>query len=303
MHAPRVEERTWLSNSARWYLATEGGHASEYNPAVRSTLLAEAARVVRAFSFAGAHVVVVGGLVPSLLVPQPEQGLEPHVGTQDLDLCLRVALVDGEVGNYDRLEKCLKDAGFRMLDNASWRWRGGIALPLTVEFFCPPIAGREPGQLYRPGGVVGGKLSAMVLSTGGLIDRDFLEIEVEVTLPGQGGKTRQPLKVAGPTAYLAAKADALRRRNKNKDAYDIVWLTESWPGGQAALAVVMRKTPIFNDPVFQTCLRTLKEEFADIDSEGARKYARFMIGPGMNADQLARHAVGAIKLLLEELKV
>ncbi|WP_224362831.1 hypothetical protein [Hyalangium versicolor] len=283
-------------------MATEGGHSSEYNPAVRSKLLAEAARVVRGFSFAGAHVIIVGGLVPSLLIPEPEPGLEPHIGTQDLDLCLRVALVDGEVGNYDRLEKCLKDAGFKMLGNASWRWQGGIALPLTVEFFCPPSNEREPGKLYRPGGVVGGRLSAMVLATGGLIDRDFREIEVDVTLPGQGGKTHQTLKVAGPSAYLAAKADALRGRNKNKDAYDIIWLTESWPGGQAALAVVIRESSIFHDPVFQACLRALEQEFADIDSEGARKYARFMMGPGMNADQLARHAVGAIKFLLDELK-
>jgi len=71
-------------------------------------------RVIRAFSFAGAHVVIIGGLVPSLLVPEPEQGIERNIGTQDLDLCLSIALVDGNVGNYDRLEQSLKGAGFRM---------------------------------------------------------------------------------------------------------------------------------------------------------------------------------------------
>jgi hypothetical protein len=245
----------------------------------------------------------VGGLVPSLLVPEPEPGIEPHIGTQDLDLCLRVALVDGEVGNYERLEKSLKSAGFTMLNKESWRWKGGHALPLVVEFFCPPAPEREPGRLYRPGGVVGGKLSALVLATGGLIDKDFRELEVEVTLPGGGGRTRQPMTVAGPGAYLAAKADALRRRNKNKDAYDIVWLVESWPGGQAGLAPVIRASAIFGDPVFHRYLDILKQEFEDIDSAGARKYARFMSGAGMDPDQLARRAVGAIRALLDELKM
>lgn len=53
-------------------MATEGGHTSEYDPRLTPKLAAEAARVIRGFSFAGAHVIIVGGLVPSLLVPHPE---------------------------------------------------------------------------------------------------------------------------------------------------------------------------------------------------------------------------------------
>ncbi|RYZ13960.1 MAG: hypothetical protein EOO70_08120, partial [Myxococcaceae bacterium] len=108
--------------------------------------------VVRAFGFAGAHVVIIGGLVPSLLVPTPEVGIEPHAGTQDLDLCLRVALVEGEVGDYERMENALKAVGFKMHAGTSWRWKGGISRPLIVEFFCPPGPEREVGRLYRPGG-------------------------------------------------------------------------------------------------------------------------------------------------------
>jgi hypothetical protein len=264
-------------------------------------MLGEATRVVRAFGFAGAHVIIVGGLVPSLLVPNPEPGIEPHIGTQDLDLCLRMALVDGEVGAYERLEQSLMGLRFKMQNREGWSWRGG-ELPLTVEFLCPPGPERETGKLYRPGGVIGGRLSALVIATGGLVDRDYREVEVEVSLPDEGGKTRQKLKVAGPAAYLAAKADALRGRNKPKDAYDIVWLVESWPGGQAGLAPVIRESAIFEDPVFLTHLEILRQEFADIDSAGAIKYARLMGGPGLDPDQLAGHAVGAIQLLLKELR-
>jgi hypothetical protein len=267
-------------------------------------LHAEAVRVLRSFGFAGAHVVIVGGLVPPLLVPQPEPGLEGHIGTQDLDLCLSVALVDGNVGSYDRLEKSLKEAGFNMAreegNSVSWRWIGGVELPLTVEFFCASGPGREPGRLYRPGGVVGGKLSALVLSAGRLIDADTRDVEVEVLLPGDGGKTRQSIKVAGPAAYLAAKADALRRRNKNKDAYDIVWLVEAWVGGQVALAQEIKETPIGSDAEFISALRVLKDEFSSIDSAGAIKYSRFMANDTPSRDRFARRAVGALAALIAE---
>ena len=39
--------------------------------------------MLRAFGFANSHAIVVGGLVPSLLVPKPDAGLEPHVGTEE----------------------------------------------------------------------------------------------------------------------------------------------------------------------------------------------------------------------------
>jgi hypothetical protein len=282
-------------------LATDGGHLGQYDPSVRSALLAEAVHVVRAFGFAGAHVVIIGGLVPSLLVPEPGPGMEPHIGTQDLDLCLRVALVEGEVGHYERLEHALKAAGFRAVPHSSWRWKGGVTHPLTVEFFCPSAPGREAGRLYRPGGVVGGRLSALVLAAGTLIDRDFIEKELTVELPGGGGRTHHRLRVAGPAAYLASKVDALKGRTNNKDAYDIVWLIEAWPGGQAGLAPVLRASPVHDDPAFQQALVALAREFADLDAAGARKYARFMAGPGIHADQSARRASGAVKTLLAEL--
>lgn len=285
-------------------MAIEGGHLSDYDPLLRPKFAAEAARVIRSFSFAGAHVVVVGGLVPSLLIPRPEPGLEPHVGTNDLDLCLSVALVDGAVGNYDRLETCLRDAGFVMAregdHTVSWRWRGGSGMPLTVEFFCAAGPGRDPGRLFRPGGVVGGKLSAMAIAAGRLVDRDARDVEIDVELPDNGGKTVQRLKVAGPSAYLASKADALRRRTKNKDAYDIVWLCECWPGGQSALAAEIAQSPVASDPDFVEALRVLSEEFGEIDCAGAVRYGRFMASDVAGADIHARRAVGAVTDFLTE---
>ena len=105
------------------------------------------------------------------------------------------------------------------------------------------------------------------------------------------------MKVAGPASYLAAKADALRRRNKNKDAYDIVWLSECWPGGQAALALELRKSAVFTE--LDDTWDTLRSEFANVDASGAVKYARFMATEVAARDQHAQRAVGAMRELLD----
>jgi hypothetical protein len=74
----------------------DGRHISAYDTTTADLLVAEAANVVRALGFAAQHVVLIGGLVPGLLVPVLDPGIEPHVGTADIDLCLSVALVEGD---------------------------------------------------------------------------------------------------------------------------------------------------------------------------------------------------------------
>ncbi|MFN0062659.1 MAG: hypothetical protein ACKVPX_09090 [Myxococcaceae bacterium] len=285
-------------------MASDGDRAGAYDPDITRGLLAEAARLVQAFSFAGEHVTVLGGLVPGLLVPVLEPGLEAHVGTRDLDLCLSVGLLDGDVGNYERLEKCLKNAGFQMARNEnhepiSWRWLGGVDVPLTVEFFCPAGPNRPAGRLHRPGGLVGANLSALALAAGGLIDLDAVERIIDVALPARGGTARVRLRVTGIAGYIAAKVDALIRRDKHKDAYDIIWLIEAWPGGPAGAADAVRSSPIFNHPEFRNSLTELRKLFADLDAVGPRRYASFMGQGTGQADALARQAVGAVATLLK----
>src|SRR5258706_342912 len=57
----------------------------------------------------GRDIVVVGGLIPTLLVPQ-DSVAERHVGTLDLDLGLALALLDDR--RYEDLRTRLRRAGF-----------------------------------------------------------------------------------------------------------------------------------------------------------------------------------------------
>ena len=58
------------------------------------------------------EIVVVGGLVPYLLIDQENlpSGLDPHVGTMNLDMGLALAILNHE--RYRELGRRLRDAGF-----------------------------------------------------------------------------------------------------------------------------------------------------------------------------------------------
>ena len=286
----------------------DGQHISGYDPAVAGHLVAEAADLMRALGFTAAHVVLIGGLVPSLLVPVLDPGIEPHVGTADLDLCLSVALVEGDTQTYERMETVLKSRGFVMGD-VTFRWHRRDGIALTVEFFCPAGDDRPAGEIFRPAAAenptgkynFGGRLSALALEAGALLTSDVEEITQHVDLPGGRGAHDAKLRVTGPLAFLVAKVDALGGRDKPKDAYDIVWLIESWPGGPAAAAAAFSARPAYGDPLVPVALRHLGEMFAEPHSVGSRSYARFLAANVAEEAQLERRAVGAIAEFLAAL--
>ncbi len=276
---------------------------NDYDPSLVPLILAQAAEVVRALSFAGGHLTIIGGLVPPLLVPVVEPGLEGHVGTLDLDMCMSVTLLGGDVGQYENLQKGLEGADFEIMRDyskpVSWRWRRKNT-KLVVEFLCPiPADGsRRAGELHRPGGPIAGKLSALVLDAGDLIAGDTRVVKRKVVL--SRGTLDFEFRVAGPLSWLVSKTDALERRDKAKDAYDIVWLCECWPGGQAALAAELRASPKFSDPKAAAGLARLTAAFNDRDQLGPRQYAEFM---GENdRERSALRAVGAVAALFEALR-
>jgi hypothetical protein len=287
----------------------DGQHISGYDPAVAGQLVAEAADLMRALGFTAAHVVLIGGLVPSLLVPVLDPGIEPHIGTADLDLCLSVALVEGDTETYERIETVLKNRGF-VEGEVTFRWHRRDGLALTVEFFCPAGDDRPAGRIFRPVAAdnpkgkhnFGGRLSALALEAGALLTSDVEEVAQRIELPEGRGTHDAKLRVTGPLAFLVAKVDALSGRDKLKDAYDIVWLIESWPGGPQAAAEAFSARPAYRDEgVPAAALRQLGEMFADPGSIGARSYARFVAANVAEEAQLERRAVGAIAEFLAAL--
>lgn len=82
-------------------MAEDRARASDYTDPMSSRLLGIAADVLRSFgsAFGGRHLAIVGGVVPSLLASETPLGVNPHVGTADLDLHLSLHLLDGETAD------------------------------------------------------------------------------------------------------------------------------------------------------------------------------------------------------------
>lgn len=292
--------------SGRPSLDTEGHHYSAYDASLVDDVLAEAAHLLRKLGFTAAHTVLIGGVVPSLLVLDPAPN-RLHLGTTDLDLCLSVAIVEGDTAEYERIEHALCTAGYEPTD-VSFRWQQAERLQLQVEFFCPAGDERPSGRLFRPKAAMnptakqnfGSTLTAIALDAGGVIGDDVVVVQRDVVLPGERGRTTFEFRVTGVLGFLVAKIGALVSRDKPKDAYDIVWLIENYEGGPAGAAAAVAASPARVRPEVDVALRRLFDEFSAPDRLGPSSYVRFMADGNMSADdrqRLARQARGAVSEL------
>lgn len=287
-------------------MAGDGANYSDYDPGLAAMILGEAAHLLRHLGLAARHAILIGGLVPGLLVLDPGPGRRAHVGTTDLDFCLSLALVEGNTAEYERIETSLRAAGYVPTDT-TFCWQRQKGLRLKAEFFCPATSTRPAGTLFRPKAAhtpvvkhnMGPKLSAVALDAGSAISNDVQVIEREVELPDGAGRISCEFRVTGLTGFLIAKTGALTERDKPKDAYDIVWLLESWPGGPQAAAKVTRNSPSYRREDAQRALDRLAREFATPDRVGPKSYGRFMTGPETSTDDIARmerQASGAVRM-------
>jgi len=288
----------------------DGAHHSGYDPSTTEVILGETAALLRALGLTSHHTVLIGGMVPNLLVLDPPG--PAHLGTTDIDLCLSIALIDGDTAEYDRIETCLRSAGFQPTKK-SFRWRQSSGLRLVVEFFCPTTDQCPAGRLYRPRQVenptakhnMGGNLTAVALDAGELLSTDTVTVSREVILPNDGGRMSYEFTVCGLLGFLAAKTAALHKRDKPKDAYDIVWITESWPDGPRGAAAAITASPQYGHQDVPQILDSLYDAFSAVDKVGPASYARFLADPqDTPADRirLARRATGAINELRRHLQ-
>jgi hypothetical protein len=226
------------------------------------------------------------------------------VGTTDIDLCLSIALIDGDTAEYDRIEACLLGAGFQSTGD-SFRWRQCGGLGLVVEFFCPVTPDVPAGQRFRPKMTdnprakhnMGGRLSALALDAGALLSSDTVTVLREVALPNDGGRMTAEFTVCGLLGFLAAKTAALYGRDKPKDAYDIVWIIENWPDGPRGAASSIVASQQYDTQEVTASLDRLFDAFNTPDRIGPINYRTFLADPHADPDtrrRLTRQASGAI---------
>jgi hypothetical protein len=242
------------------------------------------------------EVVVVGGLVPSLLIDQTTlpEGASAHVGTMDLDVGLKLALLDQ--GRYRTLTERLRDAGFAQDQTEEGRptrqrWRVTGLGSVTVDFLIPASLATDEGGKLRD---IEKDFAAIIAPGLKLAFQDRRRVRIEgKTIFGEDA-TRD-IWVCGPGAFVVLKALAFLGRGENKDAYDLYYLVRNFGSGVEDVAACLR--PLLDDPEALRALQVLRDDFLDYERIGPRRVADFL--QGGPDDEIQADVVGFIRRLID----
>jgi hypothetical protein len=274
------------------------GYTSEETEVVRSACLTFA---VTCGSYLD-DLCIVGGLVPSLLINPADiqdDEVEPHPGTNDLDVGLAVLLLDSE--RYATMSERLRQEGFEPATNANgnrtvqtWRWRGTRT---KIDFLMPAIEEQRPETIKH-------------------LERDFgalltpgLEVafdeRIEVYMVGRtlmGESVTRSVPVCGPGAFTVLKSFALHLRGEPKDAYDLVYVLRHTPGRHETVAPILASHHDRHPRVVSKAIAELEASFSSIDSVGPRRAAEFDTIDPTDFDDNAADARGFVLDLVAEFR-
>jgi hypothetical protein len=228
----------------------------------------------------GPRLVLFGGMAPRYIVPNPPEDLEPHTGTTDLDVVIGVAVLDEDGSAYTKLQEELTKAGFSPRPEASFAWERAVGgVPVVLEFFCPVEEGGRPGRLRRnPGGEAGSRISAIQMKGAELAGEDCAPRTIETEMLDEGGRRGVEVNVVNLLPFIMLKAFALESRDKEKDAYDLVWTINAFGDGPASAAAAAAESPIAEHPLVAEAMELLAQRFSSLEDQGPSNYARFFLG-------------------------
>jgi predicted nucleotidyltransferase len=214
-------------------------------------------------------LVVVGGWIPDLLMPEAD---EPHVGSIDVDLALDAEKL--AAGRYAELLKALLNtARYKQSDELFKLYAevdlqdGQPPVRVDVDFLKSPDSKTKRNkpkltENFRPLDASGCNAAfenpELIVITGKMIK-------------GQTNKVK--FRVASIPDFLIMKSYALANRDKPKDAYDICYCFDNYPGGLNKLAANWKQRAGKKDVL--KAIEILKEKFAAVDSYGPVQVVEF----------------------------
>lgn len=242
------------------------------------------------------HIVIVGGLVPSLLIDQDSmpEGNDKHVGTMDLDIGLALAIFDGS--RYQAITDRLRNAEFthdvnEMGNPTRQRWKVEKPRKVTVDFLIPPSKNDDEGGKIRD---IKHDFAAVI--TPGLrlafLDRKKIALSGKTIF---GEKAARDIWVCGPGAFVVLKALAFRKRGENKDAYDLYYHIRNF--GNGVHDVVDALKPIVSEFEVKEALEILRQDFINIDGLGPFRVAKFLTGG--KDDEIQADVAGFVRQFLD----
>jgi hypothetical protein len=235
-------------------------------------------------------MVIVGGWVPELLFPN-----KGHIGSNDVDLALDVSNI--EPAAYEAITRLLRNAGYENRDVSS-RFTKKVGKG-NVEIKVDLITGE--GERSSTESHV--QVQDLHVWKARGVDLAFVSpatIDVSGTLP-KGEHNTVRARIPTVSTYLCMKAFPLSERLKEKDAYDMVFCIENYPGGPRALAKTF--APIRDNALVQEGLAILCAKFKTENEIGPVWAARVAEEAGEDREIAHRRAFELVRTLLDELGV
>jgi hypothetical protein len=149
-----------------------------------------------------------------------------------------------------------------------------------------------PGTIAEANIGPSGEITALAVGYGHLVPDDTVTVERRVET--SRGELTCEFPVAGLTSWLCLKADALMRRDKLKDAYDIVWILAALGPEEAARIVAESQLLAGSSAsvVVKQLDRLVGDQFADTASAGPGSYTAFLnADPGERERRFAMETV------------
>jgi len=239
-------------------------------------------------------IVIVGGSVPGLIL---DQNSPEHIGTIDVDIALDQNTIQ-EVG-YRSIMQLLSKRGYVQGDQPFIFYRtlqvDNQEITVEVDF----LAGEYGGTSKKHRTQVVQNMHPRKARACDLAFQQPIQITIEGILP-EGGKDRAHIRVASIVPFLVMKAQALKSRLKEKDAYDIYYCLTHFPDGIDALVDAFRAFP--DHPLIQEGLAILSEKFSASDSVGPVFVTNFLDENDLDTRaQIQRDAYERVQYLLNAL--
>jgi hypothetical protein len=213
-------------------------------------------------------IVVVGGWVPTLLIPQDRAR---HIGSMDVDLALNHKTLHDP--GYKTIRKLLLGRGYRQDEDQPFIfWRtvtvGGRPLEIEIDL----LAGEYEGTTKKHRTQEVQDVRARKARGCDLAFESAREIHVQGMLP-DGAMDTCTIRVAAIIPFLAMKGMAMATRLKEKDSWDVYYCVKNYPGGSDALAAEF--APHVGYGLVKEGFRHIADSFASPEHIGPKSVADF----------------------------
>lgn len=244
------------------------------------------------------EVVIIGGWTPMFLLPQAD---DPHVGSLDIDVALNFSKIPDDT--YQTILKAFLKRGYTQDKDQPFRFfrkvrvEGADPINVEVDLMAGEYGGTGKGHRTQ-------KVQDVRARKARGCDLAF-DTSITVTLEGElpdGGKDKASFKVAGIVPFLVMKGMAMHERMKEKDAYDMFYCVDHYPGGVEALAAEFR--PFIKNRLVVEGLEKIRSKFASVEHTGPIWVADFLeITEKEDRDIIMRRAYEKVSELLDVLDI